>query len=180
MRETWHEEKLWFCSKTFQFVLRARLHQASASSILFSLKTMESLQNEIVTHFSATPLFSIRTVTLASSQSCRSVDANAWCKWALRRIGSKKKQLDLDTYSTEECWLRRLSGTSTSIHQRLGWPGTVWQDSWVQGQMKMQTASCPHLDVAIKRNKYELKSLYNLTSYFSWNCFHITVINGIL
>ena len=51
--------------------------------IPFSLKTRESLQNTIATHFQATPLFSMRTELLVLSQSSRSVDANAWCKWAL-------------------------------------------------------------------------------------------------
>ena len=45
--------------------------------ILFSLKTMESLQNGVATHFGATALFSIRPVSLASSQHCRSVDADS-------------------------------------------------------------------------------------------------------
>ena len=31
-----------------------------------------------------TPLFPMRTVLLASSQSCRSVDSEVWCKWDLR------------------------------------------------------------------------------------------------
>ena len=52
-------------------------------AILFSLKTIESLKNRVATHFQATPLFSMRIILLASSQSCRSVDADAWCKWTL-------------------------------------------------------------------------------------------------
>ena len=48
--------------------------------ILFSLKTVESLQIWVTTHFRVTLLFSKRTVLLASSQSCRSVDAEAWCR----------------------------------------------------------------------------------------------------
>ena len=52
--------------------------------ILFSLKTVESLENRLQTNSGATPLFSMRTVLLASSQSCRSVDADAWCKQALK------------------------------------------------------------------------------------------------
>ena len=44
---------------------------AMTLAILFSLKTMESIQNGVVTHFRATPLFSMRTVLLASLQSCR-------------------------------------------------------------------------------------------------------------
>ena len=52
-------------------------------AILFQLKTMELLQNADATHFQATLLFSMGTVSPASSQSCRSIDADAWCKWAL-------------------------------------------------------------------------------------------------
>ena len=51
--------------------------------ILFSLKTVESLQNGVATHFQVTPLFSMRTELLALSQNCSSVDANVWCKRAL-------------------------------------------------------------------------------------------------
>ena len=36
--------------------------------IVFSLKTMKSLQNRFATHFEATPLFSMRTESQASSQ----------------------------------------------------------------------------------------------------------------
>ena len=42
--------------------------------VLFSLKTLDLLQNGVATHFWVTPLSSMRTVSLASSQSCRSVD----------------------------------------------------------------------------------------------------------
>ena len=41
------------------------------------------LQNGFATHFQASPLISMRAESLASSQSCRSVDADAWCKRAL-------------------------------------------------------------------------------------------------
>ena len=51
--------------------------------ILFWLKTMESLQIGAATHFRVTPLISMRTVLLASLQSCGSVDSDAWCKPAL-------------------------------------------------------------------------------------------------
>ena len=50
--------------------------------ILFSLETMELLQNGIATNFQAIPLFSMRTELLVSSKSCRN-DADAWCKRAL-------------------------------------------------------------------------------------------------
>ena len=52
--------------------------------ILFSLKTMESLQVRVATHFRAILLFSMRTVSLASTQSCRSFDADSWCTRALK------------------------------------------------------------------------------------------------
>ena len=51
--------------------------------VLVSLKTMQLLQNGVASHFRATPLFSMRTVSLASSQLCRSVYAGAWCKLVL-------------------------------------------------------------------------------------------------
>ena len=51
---------------------------------LFSLKTLESLQNRVATHFQVTPLFSPRTELLALSQIGHSVDADIWCKRALR------------------------------------------------------------------------------------------------
>ena len=52
-------------------------------AILLRLKTMESLQNGVAIHFRVTPLFSMRTVSLASSQSCCSIDNDAWSKGAL-------------------------------------------------------------------------------------------------
>ena len=52
--------------------------------ILLSLKRLELLTNGIATHFQVPPLFSMRTVLLASLQSCRSVDPDAWCKQALK------------------------------------------------------------------------------------------------
>ena len=51
--------------------------------ILFSLKIMELLENGLRHRSGVTPLFSMRTVLLASSRSCHSVDADAWCKQAL-------------------------------------------------------------------------------------------------
>ena len=58
-------------------------NSAMTLAILFLLKTMELLQNGVANHFEVTPLFSMRTVLLASSQSFCSIDANTWCKWAL-------------------------------------------------------------------------------------------------
>ena len=51
--------------------------------ILFSLKTMESLQIGVTTQLWVALLFSMRAVSLASLQTCRSVYADTWCKRAL-------------------------------------------------------------------------------------------------
>ena len=50
-----------------------------------SLTTMKSLENGVAAHFGATPLWSIRAVSQALSQRGRYIDADAWCKLALRR-----------------------------------------------------------------------------------------------
>ena len=44
---------------------------------------MKSLENGLQPHSGASPLFSMRTESLVSSQSCRSVDPDTWCKQAL-------------------------------------------------------------------------------------------------
>ena len=66
--------------------LRARLHQVMTLAILFSLETMESLENRLKPHSGVTPLFSMTTELQASSQSCCSVDADACCKQALNQF----------------------------------------------------------------------------------------------
>ena len=52
-------------------------------AILFSFKTMESLENRLQPHSGATLLISMRTELQASLLCCRSVDADVWCKWVL-------------------------------------------------------------------------------------------------
>ena len=89
-------------SPTFAFdrcerTLRVYLHHASVST-LSSLITVESLQIGGATHFQATPLFSMRTVSLASSQSCRSVDSDAWCKQTLRRRKTEEGRMIVKEY----------------------------------------------------------------------------------
>ena len=77
-----------------RYIIRARLHQvkrqrcdnsAMTLAILFSLKSMELLENRLQPHFRATPLFSMRTESQVALLSCCSVDADAWCKWALNK-----------------------------------------------------------------------------------------------
>ena len=65
--------------------------------ILFSLKTMGSLENELQLHSGVTPLISMRTESLASSQSCCSIDTDAWCKRAHRLESSITMSLHLRT-----------------------------------------------------------------------------------
>ena len=77
----------------FVYTKRQRQHcnnSAMTLAILFSLKTMGSLQNGVATHFQLTPLFT--TDSLASLQSCCSIDADAWCKWALKLKGPNVRQ----------------------------------------------------------------------------------------
>ena len=61
--------------------------------ILFLLKTMESLQNVVAIHFWVIPLFSMKTEFLASSQSCRSIDADAWYKGGLNLLVTQINEL---------------------------------------------------------------------------------------
>ena len=58
---------------------------------------MESLQIGVATHFQMTLLFLMRTDLPASLQSCRSIDADAWCKRALIRL-IKKHQKEVVLY----------------------------------------------------------------------------------
>ena len=53
--------------------------------IQLSTKTIESLQNGLQPYSGVNPLFSMRAVSLLSSQRCRSVDADAWCKRTFKR-----------------------------------------------------------------------------------------------
>ena len=52
-------------------------------ALLLSLKTMELLKNVLQPHSGGTPLFSMKTESRATSQGCRSVDADVWYKRAL-------------------------------------------------------------------------------------------------
>ena len=65
------------------FTLSVSVNAAMTLSILFLLKTMGSLQNGVEIHFQVTTLLSMITELLASSQSCHTIDADAWYKWAL-------------------------------------------------------------------------------------------------
>ena len=69
----------------FDRPIRVRLHQASSSALRqfwddVLIETMELLENGLQPHSRATSLLEMRIVLLASSQSCRSVDADAWYK----------------------------------------------------------------------------------------------------
>ena len=47
---------------------------------------MELLENGVATHFGVTPFFSIIAMSQASSQGQGYIDADAWCKRALRPL----------------------------------------------------------------------------------------------
>ena len=48
------------------------------------LKTMESLQNGVATHFQLTPLFSNMKRITSIIIELLEVGADAWCKWVLK------------------------------------------------------------------------------------------------
>ena len=52
-------------------------------AILFSVKTMELLENGLQPYSGVTPLFSMRIESKLSLQSCWRLDADAWCKRTL-------------------------------------------------------------------------------------------------
>ena len=54
-------------------------NSAMMPAILFSLKSMELLENGLQPYSGATPLFSMRTQLLASWQSCHTIATNIWC-----------------------------------------------------------------------------------------------------
>ena len=78
-------------------------------AILVWLKTVQLLQNGLQPHSEVAPLFSMRTESLASSQSCHSVDADAWCKQALiivRPLASCPKEKEGRTLLEQSrCWI---------------------------------------------------------------------------
>ena len=75
-------------------------------AILFSLKTMELLENRLQPHSGVTPLFSIRTESLVSSQSCGRIDADAWCKRALKCL--LFRMILTIFYTMSEEWERKI------------------------------------------------------------------------
>ena len=85
-------------------------------AILFSLKTVKSLQIGVATHFQGTPLFSMRTVLLVSLQSCRSVDANAWCKRDL-----KCNQIQTHSNHRDHCYSQDITPV-LSLHSQVAPP----------------------------------------------------------
>ena len=65
------------------------------------------LQNGFATHFETSLLISMRTVSLASLQSGRSVDADSWCKQAL------KKHVLLQTF-----WYANIFQYTRGVHKQ--------------------------------------------------------------
>ena len=86
-------------------------NSAMTLAILFSLKSVESLENRLQPHSGVTPFFSMRTESQASSLSCHRVDADAWCKWALTAHPSRYFVPDLQNFLSYPlfCWVSDLS-----------------------------------------------------------------------
>ena len=70
------------CNKGL-FTSSVSIDLAMTLAILFSLKTIKSLENGLQPHSGVTPLFSMRIESLTPLQSCCSIDADAWCKQTL-------------------------------------------------------------------------------------------------
>ena len=62
---------------------------------------MESLQNGFATYFQAIPLISMRTESQASSQSCHSIDADAWYKRGLSILKEKRPDCDFRVFISQ-------------------------------------------------------------------------------
>ena len=66
-------------------------NSAMTLAVLFSLKTILSLQNGIATNFQTAPLFSMRTVLLASSNSCYSLELTLGVNRPLKFVYTEQK-----------------------------------------------------------------------------------------
>ena len=67
--------------------------------------------NGFATHFQASPLISMRTELLASSQSCHSIDADAWCKRAINTLvgyvdAKKYARFNRTRYKRTQCTMK--------------------------------------------------------------------------
>ena len=72
--------QLWVTNNTNQCI-RVHLHQTSKSTLaILSFENNSILENGLQLPSGVTPLFSMRTASLASSQSCRSVGTDSTCK----------------------------------------------------------------------------------------------------
>ena len=71
-----------YCTSTWACLFREVQKQVKGQ-IQRCDKSAMTLQIGVATHFQASPLISMRTESLVSSQSCGSIDADAWCKRGL-------------------------------------------------------------------------------------------------
>ena len=109
----------------------ASINTTATPAIQFSLKTMELLKNGLQPHSGATPLFSIRAVSQASSQSCCSVDADSWCRHAPRvhllERESYCSNVSNGTLTTTKKWVRvRKAQNMASYLILTRWPPPLW------------------------------------------------------
>ena len=100
--------RIWQCAR-MTCIVRARLHWASVSMLWQCCDDTNDTglikNNVVASKWVATPFWSdsivsMRTESLQSLQSCRSIDADAWCKWALN---DQRQSLEryLDRYLLE-------------------------------------------------------------------------------
>ena len=98
-------------------------NSAITLAILFSLKTMESLQIGVAIHFQATLFFSMRSEMLASSQSCHSIDADTWYKWHLKvcshEVSTKATATSSSSYRMFQANLYSVSATMSKLTSTL-------------------------------------------------------------
>ena len=72
-----HSERIVPCERTLRGSINAATTPVITLAILLLLKTIESLKNGLQPHCGASPLLTMRTESLASSQSCCSVDVDS-------------------------------------------------------------------------------------------------------
>ena len=131
--------------------------------ILFSLKTMKSPENGFYSHSGVAPLFSMRTESLASWQSCRSVDADAWYK---RTLSSQNPRYYLSRHDTR-----------TKGGQRL-----VWHNSWSDEDGKLTLDNHGHSVAKTDETKIHLHCAKTKVkaNFFFHHCRHSVSIMAYL
>ena len=118
---SWVWDKGNHCYRDYASMSTSMFNSAMMLVILFSLKTIESLQIEVATQFQVTPLISIGTILLASPQSSHSFDTDAWC----RRAGDFLKTTSLKLlFIYADLWIETKTSSCKKMAVSL-WNGLV-------------------------------------------------------